>query len=54
MTDKHDKLLKRAKEATDNLFKDTSVTQEETRESLIDLRVYIEEMIDALPKPEDQ
>ena len=40
--------LEAAKKAVDTLFSDTSVSPEETLDTLEELREYIEEKIDAL------
>jgi hypothetical protein len=44
----HDKLVKQAYKAIDNLFSDTSVDIEETREDLQDLRADIDIKIESL------
>ena len=44
----HDKLVKQAYDAIDNLFSDRSVEREETKEDLQDLRAEIDIMIEAL------
>jgi hypothetical protein len=44
----HDKLVKQAYEAVDNLFSDTSVGIGETREDLEDLRADIDIKIESL------
>ena len=47
-TTKHEDLLELAAEAVDRLFGDTSVSQEQTRESLEELKSKIESMLATL------
>lgn len=44
----HETLVKQAKDAVDSLFSDTSVPQSQTRQSMRDLILEMEEMLSTL------
>ena len=46
----HDRKVQAAREAINDLFSDTSVPQETTRESLETLQAEIEELLETLPE----
>ena len=48
MTKNHEKLLAEATEAVDELFGDTSVPREKTKESLSDLAGHIQGLLDTM------
>ncbi len=52
MSQKHQILKKAAKKAIDDLFADTSVSQDETREALEELSADIQSLLDSIPSEE--
>lgn len=52
MSKRHDELVKKAEKAIDNLFSDTSVSREQTRESLEEIIDAIQMKIDSLKDDE--
>lgn len=48
MNNAHEAKVRAAKEAVDEVFRDTSVSQKETKTSLEDIREYTEERISSL------